>query len=176
MNPRRTGLLLLVAIVLSSAPTTQAALRKSVVSNGGATHSGSGRQLRGTVGQAAVGRSSGSGRTLGSGYWGGGRFAVTSVGPPSSGPGAKRFAFSAAMPSPTSSEASFELTLPTSSRMEMKVFDVTGRQVDALASALLDPGDHMIRWRASSFAAGVYLAQLLVNGEVRATRRVVLVR
>ena len=65
-----------------------------------------------------VGATAGSGRILGVGFWGGVRPALlTEVDPPRRGTGVTRaLSFSSAMPSPTSSEASFALTLPSPAR------------------------------------------------------------
>ena len=175
MKPACVGWLLLLLVAATSA---NAAMRIDVVGNGAARASGSARRIEGTVGQAMVGATAGGGRTLGVGFWGGVKSAlITGVDLPRPGDGVPmRFSFGSATPSPTSSEASFALALPVASQVEMRIFDVSGRQVDALASRDLDPGEHVIRWRAANLGAGLYFARLVVNGRVRALRRVVLVR
>ena len=158
-----------VMAALFTAGTAQAIVRKSTIANGGAVLSGTGIKHRGTLGQAAVGRSAGGGRILGSGLWARGGTAVTGVA--TTVAGARVLAFGPATPNPTSDETRFALALPNDARVDLRVFDPAGRVVEPSESAALRAGEHVLRWRPAHARAGVYLARVSLDGRVVAVRR-----
>ena len=66
--------------------------------------------------------------------------------------------------------------------VELVLFDVRGRRVSQPLSRTHYPaGDHLLPWSPSSkdgarLAAGVYYLRLIIDGQPRDTRRIVLVR
>ncbi len=61
------------------------------------------------------------------------------------------------------------------SRVELRVFDVLGREVAVLVNAELMPGRHEVRWDASEMPSGIYF-YTMTSGEVRLTRRMILLK
>jgi hypothetical protein len=59
--------------------------------------------------------------------------------------------------------------------IELRVFDILGREVATLVNDLKTPGEYSITWDASGFASGVYLCQLRAGSFVQ-TRKLVLLR
>jgi hypothetical protein len=151
-----------------------------VVANGGNTCSGGGKTLQGTVGQAVVGVSGGTSRIVCSGFWcfGGARVLGVDDG---SGGGTnaslpKELSFSSPVPNPTHGDSRFTLALPHTAKVSLSVYDVSGRQIGATVSQDLDAGYHQLFWRAPEGHSGVFFIQLVVEGAIKAQRRIVLVR
>ena len=92
------------------------------------------------------------------------------------------FALRQAWPNPFNSTTVIDFDLPTSSEVELVVYDVLGRRVrDLTPSVGLAAGRYAIDWNGvdesgRSVASGVYFYRLQATGGFRATGRVVLVR
>jgi hypothetical protein len=86
-----------------------------------------------------------------------------------------------AYPNPSSSSVTVAYTLPRSSPVTMRIFDVRGRLLRTLIDGEVSPaGEHLVEWdgrneAGAQVAAGVYFCALRV-GHVREMRRIVLVR
>ena len=83
-------------------------------------------------------------------------------------------------PNPFNALTEIKFDLPQSSRVDLKVFDITGRLVRVIASGRMPAGFHVATWdgrddRGYSVANGVYYYELLA-GPVSARRRMVLLR
>jgi hypothetical protein len=182
--------LLAAATAIMSAPAVSEAahaLRGFVVGNGTTPSTGvagSGRKLYGTVGQAAVGMSSGSGLVLCHGFWCVAGSALVTVEPPPDGIDAtlpKALAFGLPAPNPAREAARFMVDLPREARIDLRVMDVQGRQVRIVESGSREAGFHAVAWDGRDEAgarvlAGVYYARLAVEGVVIGTRRIVMRR
>lgn len=78
-------------------------------------------------------------------------------------------------PNPVTTSASLSFVNPTSGRVELAVFDVTGRLVDTIISGDLSAGEHSIEWQTGTAANGVYFIRLNTSaGSV--SRQVMVVR
>ncbi|HEU5456264.1 MAG TPA: choice-of-anchor D domain-containing protein, partial [Nocardioides sp.] len=76
---------------------------------------------------------------------------------------------------PTRGTARLEMALPRASDVEVRVYDVRGRQVRDLASGGFNAGRHFLRWdgqdqAGSPVGAGIYFVRMLVNGEAYKVR------
>jgi formylglycine-generating enzyme required for sulfatase activity len=88
-----------------------------------------------------------------------------------------------ALPNPFSAATQLTYLVPdgtSGSRVQLGIYDVTGRLVDNLVDGSQVPGQHTIAWSGDdasgrAVAAGVYFARIRV-GEMSETRRIVLVR
>jgi hypothetical protein len=69
-------------------------------------------------------------------------------------------------PNPFNPSTRITYSLPESATVDLKVFDVLGREVAVLATGLREPGFHSVDWNAGSHASGVYLARLIVRDDV----------
>ena len=163
------------------------AIRGFVIGNGATPSTGiagSGREIHGTAGQAAVGVSSGSGLDLCHGFWCIVGSALVSVGPP---PGEidpalpKSLGFGAPRPNPARDAARFAVDLPREARIDLRVIDVQGRQVRVVDTGSRPAGFHVVSWDGRDetggfVGSGVYYARLTVEGVVIGTRRIVMRR
>ena len=49
--------------------------------------------------------------------------------------------------------------------VDVRVYDLTGRQISVLANGAYSAGSHMLKWDASGFATGMYIYQITARGE-----------
>ncbi|MFD2531144.1 T9SS type A sorting domain-containing protein [Gracilimonas halophila] len=85
-------------------------------------------------------------------------------------------------PNPFNPTTSISFSLPTSSRVSLAVFDISGRKVlDLLSNSPMSTGDHTIKFDAGDLASGVYLYRMEVYAEngstqLTETRRMTLIK
>lgn len=72
-------------------------------------------------------------------------------------------------PNPIVSAGHLELVLPTAARVNITIFDVSGRPVARLANSLLPEGPHLLPLKAGSWPQGTYFARarVVLPDEVR---------
>ena len=78
-------------------------------------------------------------------------------------------------PNPFNPSTEIPFALPEAARVTLTLYDVLGRTVATLVDGPVAAGRHTVRWHASSYPSGLYLARLQVNHEVR-TRYVTLMK
>ncbi len=83
---------------------------------------------------------------------------------------------SAAQPNPFNSTTSVTLHLPETARVEVRVFDVLGREVATLVDDHLNTGSHTLSWDASQYASGLYFIQATMNRTGSDVQKVLLLR
>ena len=92
----------------------------------------------------------------------------------------ERLALSLVGAHPIRSNARFQFELPRDGHVSLRVFDVTGRRMATIVDGALPAGRHETSWgartsgRSSTLPAGVYIAELSLDGERRMKRFVVL--
>jgi flagellar hook assembly protein FlgD len=82
-------------------------------------------------------------------------------------------------PNPFNPETRIRFDIPTSSDVQVEVFDMTGRLVRTFASSRQEAGSHEIIWNAKDnagapVASGTYLYRLIVNGSASAKKMILL--
>jgi len=85
-----------------------------------------------------------------------------------------QFALGATTPNPGGGARDVSFSLPSPGRVELRVFDVTGRLQATLVDRDLDKGRHDVRFVTDRWGAGVYYYRLESAGKVRSGRMVVL--
>ena len=76
--------------------------------------------------------------------------------------------FEPAAPNPFAAETHLAFTLPTAGPSDLRVFDVTGREVAVLAVGLRAAGRHQVTLGAAAWPAGLYVVVLrTANGVAR---------
>lgn len=94
--------------------------------------------------------------------------------PPESGtPGS--FSLNQNYPNPFNPTTAFSYQLATNSYVTLKVYDVLGREVTTVVSALMSKGRHLVTWNAANLPGGVYLYQLQMGGSTE-TKKCMLVK
>jgi hypothetical protein len=99
------------------------------------------------------------------------------VGPPPGGRGAPGVALSAPVPNPSRGRARLTLELAAPGRVEVGVFDASGRRVRTLVSGRLEAGRHPIAWdgvdaTGTSAPAGVYFVRATASDDTARQRLV----
>ena len=99
---------------------------------------------------------------------------VTSV----ADPGAlapESFALSQNYPNPFNPSTSITYQLPAAVKVDLRVFDVLGREVAVLASGVQSAGSHTVKFDAASLSTGVYFYRLSA-GTATATMKMLLLK
>ncbi len=78
-------------------------------------------------------------------------------------------------PNPCAQAATIQFRLASAAPVSLRVYDLQGREVAALADGVRPAGEHAVRWDASSAPDGVYFYRLRI-GAREETRRMVVVR
>ena len=168
------------AWIAAAAPDAAAfAMRSNVIANGGSQPmTGGGRRIYSTLGQGAIGRSSGTVFTVCHGFWCLGGSGVVSIphDPGTESELPKELAFGAPTPNPSRGDVRFTLALPEPAEVTFTVYDVAGRQVGDPVLRRFEAGYHRLQWSAPANHAGVYFGRLAVDGAIKASRRLILVR
>lgn len=81
-----------------------------------------------------------------------------------------------AYPNPFNPQTTLGFALPQAGFAEIKVFDARGRQVARPLAAPLPAGGGEVLWQAPELASGIYLVQILLDGEVLKATKLTLVR
>ncbi len=81
-----------------------------------------------------------------------------------------------AHPNPFNPKTTFSFSLPKAGQAELRIFGATGAEVARPVSMQMDAGAHQVEFDASDLASGVYLARLVLDGEVMSTEKVTLVK
>lgn len=166
MTPWRMGLLL-IAFGLVSNAQAQIIMKSSVFGSGAAAAVGGGVVLAGTVGQSAIGLSTGP-VTARQGFWYTLRRQEAASADENRGATVRGFALSQNYPNPFADRTQFDLTVPARSRLQLMLFDDLGRRVKTLLDGDFDPGIVTVNLSASGLHAGRYIVQLLAGTERRA--------
>ncbi len=78
-------------------------------------------------------------------------------------------------PNPFNASTTIRFTLPTSSNVLAKVFDVQGREVAQLTDQTYSAGNHVLRFDGSDLATGVYFLRFETLGQIQ-TRKLMLIK
>lgn len=79
-----------------------------------------------------------------------------------------------AEPNPFNPVTRISYYLPMDMRVNLSVYDVTGRLVERLVDGVQSEGDHSFQWNAAGKASGVYFCRLAAGDVVRVQRMVLL--
>jgi len=88
---------------------------------------------------------------------------------------AKKFTLSQNYPNPFNPSTTIDFTLPKSKFVELKVYNILGKEVAELVSNKLRAGLHQYQFNCNDLASGVYYYQL-VAGEYREVKKMILLR
>jgi hypothetical protein len=78
-------------------------------------------------------------------------------------------------PNPFNPSTVLRYQLPAASFVDLKVYDILGRELMVLVNERKGPGRYETQWDASGLPSGVYLYQI-VAGDYRSTRKMVLMK
>ena len=78
-------------------------------------------------------------------------------------------------PNPFNPETNIVFSIPSQSKITLRVFDMLGREVALLANGNFTAGTYRVNWDASEFTSGIYFYTLEAEG-FRETRKMMLVK
>jgi hypothetical protein len=78
-------------------------------------------------------------------------------------------------PNPFNSNLAISFLLPAASQVELKIYDICGREIAALGTGHWALGENRVVWNAENLASGIYLVKLS-QGENVAVRKAVLIK
>ena len=80
-----------------------------------------------------------------------------------------------AHPNPFNAKTAISFKLQAASRVELDIFDITGRKVASLVNGHQSLGYHEVVWNAEGMASGVYFVRLEA-GDIMQTRKMILLK
>ena len=158
-------------------------LKSYVIDDGGAAKAtSSGYIMGGSISQSFIGKLTSSGYTAYVGYWTPGntspgieeRENAQSLGIP------VVFSFKQNYPNPITSRTIIKYSLPKTCQVELKLFDVTGREIAILVNENQRPGYYQVTWEIRNSSQkqlpnGVYFYQLKADDFIE-TRKMIILR
>ncbi len=93
---------------------------------------------------------------------------------PSNGP-PEDIALSQNYPNPFNPSTTIMWTVPTSSKVTLKIFNPLGQEIGTLVDADMNPGEYSTAWDARGYPTGAYFYRLQIGNTVQ-TRKLVLVK
>ena len=65
------------------------------------------------------------------------------------------------------SNVTFNFTLPEAGNVQLRVYNLAGKEVGRVANGKFGAGSHQLNWKSENMAAGVYIYRLRVNNNIR---------
>ena len=90
-------------------------------------------------------------------------------------PAPLEFRLGAAYPNPFNSQARITFQIPQQAEVDLRVYDLSGREVAVLHSGSIAAGNHSEAWNASAQPSGIYLIRMEAKG-FNDSQKIVLVR
>jgi endo-1,4-beta-xylanase len=87
----------------------------------------------------------------------------------------KSFALEQNFPNPFNPTTNIRYSIPLTSKVSLKVFDVLGRQVETLVNEMQGPGQYTVTLSAQNLATGVYICRFTA-GNYTATKKLLLIK
>ena len=87
----------------------------------------------------------------------------------------KNFYLSQNYPNPFNPSTTIEFTLPKSEIVELKIFNILGKEVSTLVSNKLNSGNYTYQFDGKNLASGIYYYQLIA-GDFREVKKMILLR
>ncbi len=86
------------------------------------------------------------------------------------------FALSQNYPNPFNPNTTIQYSIPESGMVELKVYDVLGREVKTLINGFVEVGNHSVNFNASNLSSGVYFYSIKYAGKNTITKKMVLTK
>ena len=74
------------------------------------------------------------------------------------------FSLSEAYPNPFNPSTSFNISIPSTGYLSIKVFNISGQLVDVIASGMYSPSTYNFTWNANNMATGMYVINAEFEG------------
>lgn len=88
----------------------------------------------------------------------------------------KDFKLNQNYPNPFNPSTNIEFSLPKTSLLRLEVFNSLGMRVAVLIDEEKPAGLHTARFNAASYSSGMYFYRLIANGNIIATKKMILIK
>jgi hypothetical protein len=82
-------------------------------------------------------------------------------------------------PNPFNPSTKIQFNIPYGSRVsnvQLNIYNSLGQHVESLVNAGLSPGLYIAEWNSQGYSSGIYYYSLIVDGNIRSTRKMILVK
>ncbi len=87
-----------------------------------------------------------------------------------------QYAIASLFPNPFNSMTTIAVNLPQTNMLNLRVYNVEGREISTLANGQFTEGLHQFRFAADGYASGVYFIRVIVPGQMDEERKIILLR
>lgn len=170
---------LIAVFVASYSFAADYVMTKSTFSSAGAAASSANYILKDAAGQSITGQSENANRIEQAGFYTYGL--KTIVGVQETQPFPKKFSLSQPFPNPvTKGVANIKFTVPRTSNLSIRIYNITGRMVRTVANGEKIPGAYNFAWNGTSdngekVAQGVYFVKMIAP-DFKATKKLIFVK
>ena len=77
-------------------------------------------------------------------------------------------------PNPFNPATTIGFSIPSQGNVQLKIYDILGREVTTLVNKVMSPGNYKILFNADSLPSGVYIYKLSANGYIQAKKMLLL--
>lgn len=77
-------------------------------------------------------------------------------------------------PNPFNSNTLISYSLPKSGKVQVKIFNLLGQEVEELVNEVQMSGEHFVIWQANRFSSGKYVCQLITNSGIKTSTMVLI--
>ena len=172
IHPTTRNLNVLFAFFLISTSSADLYISRSVFGTGTGGGQNPDHFLNGTVGQLAIGKSTGVDWILQSGFWDSQQI-PTAASDQATLP--THFQLTQNHPNPFNPTTTIRYAVPRASEVIITLYDLQGRQVDVLLHDFLDPAGHDLNYQANELSSGVYIYRMQANSFSK-TRKFILLK
>ena len=88
----------------------------------------------------------------------------------------KEFDLSQNYPNPFNPSTNIEFSLPKKADLKLEIFNSIGMRVAILIDGETSAGYHTARFDAASYSSGMYFYRLVANGNIVATKKMILIK
>jgi FG-GAP-like repeat/Secretion system C-terminal sorting domain len=86
------------------------------------------------------------------------------------------FSVSRAYPNPSNTSTEVSINLPESAYLQLTVFNLLGQKKATIHEGVFDAGRHSMVLNAADLSSGIYYLQVRVDGEVRSTNKMTIIK
>ena len=77
-------------------------------------------------------------------------------------------------PNPFNPSTTIAFSLPTRQKVELKIYNMMGQEIDLLLSEMRNAGNHKVKWNANGISGGIYFYQLKAGSFVQTKKFILL--
>lgn len=79
-------------------------------------------------------------------------------------------------PNPFNGISNIKFSIPNLSEVALKVYDLNGKEIEALYQGKLNGGEYRVQWNSNALPSGVYFYSLFIENKVIDTKKMILVK